>query len=224
MKDFDFSRIDPRDGFRVELVACGALEVSLHLTFRADAAVVNTLLVGPRPEDATLEICKTSPCTPRTLGVYNRLHDVLDAVCRYVNVGGDLDTLDAAVRHMRQMLPSGGLVYPGWNYHNSDLVYDHELGRCAFEHVFVSQTEAGDATQAVVWLEDTCVDFKTVGQLLRERRHAEETIVVAAGDAGRRGGGQEGADLRLPYRPDNPPARLDGGGPEGGVLGEETDR
>jgi hypothetical protein len=191
----DFAKLDPGDGVRIQRVENGDEEVSLHVLVKGGGDMLHVYTTGDRPEDASEELFSWLDPTAADRGDCDRLEAVLDAVARFLTCGGHWDQLGLALGRMKRLVPSG-LIFSGWHYHSGELVYDPDLERSAWQHVFVSDADAGEFTPAVVWLEGVFIDQKTLGQVLRERQHDEEE------ENDRDGGGTVRPELQLPDPPD----------------------
>lgn len=169
---FDFNALDPGDGVRVEVVACGG-ELSLHARVNAGGEPVNLGTVGADPEDATVALTDPVPAGGLAWGELDRLHAALEGVARYLSTGGDWGPLLRSLQRLQRLVPSG-LLFPGWHYHSGEAVYDPDLRRVLWQHLFVADEDVGTATRAVLWLEDVFVEEKTLQAVLAEIDHAQE--------------------------------------------------
>lgn len=105
---------------------------------------------GGRHRDA-MEVY-ASPCqTDEECGQVARLDLVGQAVCRFLNAGGDWDELEAFLRRMRAEAPYG-LHLPD-NYVLRDIVHDSKV-----EYQFIQP----GTTNGLVWVEDEFVESTVV--------------------------------------------------------------
>ena len=157
-----FEGLDPKDGFRVKQVdfpTKNPTSISLHICAYVGGELQN-IFPDRGPEEATVEIKEWKHPTPEDMGACNRLQLVLDAICRYLNTGGNWEELTRAMVAMKTVA-FGGLVFPGYHLLESQPNSDND-----YEHIFVK-----DGTdRAVLWVEDCFIDrFKALEQIKRER-------------------------------------------------------
>src|SRR6516225_1785203 len=115
-KLFDFSQIDPHDGFKIVSTTVGN-EVSLHLTF-----VANNEWLKLSYKDDTKELIKWHDVSPVSLGEAARLETCLTAVARYLTMGGDLPRLIDILETVEWYVDD--ILYVGWHYHSGETLYD----------------------------------------------------------------------------------------------------
>lgn len=193
---FDFTKLDPHDGFKIKRSTVGN-EISLHLTVRCEDALISLSLPEAGGED-TVELRRWPDAYDQvSLGEADRLQNVLEAVARYLTVGGDMPTLAHCLQRM-QLPTLGGFVYPGWHYSRGETLYDPDADAVVVQHLFVANVDEGTLTPAVVWVENSFIDVTTLGRLTR----AEEEV-YRHDDAGVAGGDGEKTTLQLPA-PENP--------------------
>lgn len=156
--------MQPRDGFyveRVDLPEGGTPTfVSLHGCVRMEDERANLFDVDP--DEATVEIKDWANAQPADCGAAKRLQHVLDAVCRYLNTGGNWDEFGAAIERLRKVA-RGGLRFPGYHLLDS---YLNDAGN--FEHIFVRT----GTNKAVLWVEGEFIEPKTLEEILREQEEA----------------------------------------------------
>jgi hypothetical protein len=181
-ESFDFGALDPRDGYRVDLIDLhSSLTLALTLVHDAEYLIeAATLATWEEPDE-------------RERGECERLHMLLEAVARYLTTGGSWDDLVPALGKMRHAAPRP-LVYPGWYYHSGEIMFDEFVQAVVGVHVFVSNSDLGSATKAVRWAETLFIDQTTVGDLERANDDVETTIPFDEPGDGRQ--------LELPDRAD----------------------
>ncbi|MCI0420751.1 MAG: hypothetical protein L0312_16245 [Acidobacteria bacterium] len=135
-----FDSMDPRDGFRIRSIE-KETRASLHAEFYQGGELA--LCFGLSDEDATVEILEWLNPVPADHGSARRLFLVLDALCRYLNTGGQWEQLDKAIERLR-ILARGGLVFTGYHYLEGDSTKDG-----TYQHIFVKN----GTEQAVRWEE-----------------------------------------------------------------------
>lgn len=190
-----FDRLHPGDGFRIKRVTVGS-NVSLHIGCYQQGELTN--LFASAPEDATVELLEVKDADAAALGGVTRLELVLDAICRYLTTGGDWHDLTAVMDRMRAVA-AGGIVYPGY-----DLIDSYANTDGDYEHVFVRT----GTDKAVLWVEDTFIDHKTLDQIRSEQ---ESDFDGDEGDAGE----DDQPDLLDPADP------IDEGSAESGPADDE---
>lgn len=159
-----FDRLDPGDGCRIERVELpkeGPSFVGLYAT----ASLGGELRALGRAADGRCKVYSVRDPTPNDLGELARLQPVLEAVCRYLTVGGSWLRLETALARLRDAVP-GGLVFPGYYLH--DTWVNSEGGH---EHFFVKS----GADHGVLWVEDLFIERKTIEAVYREQEEEEES-------------------------------------------------
>lgn len=158
-----FKKLQPGDGFKVERVDLPVgLPTSVSLFISAFQAGERVTLFDAPAEEGVVEIQTWPHAEGKDFGDASRLQHVLEALCRYLTIGGDWDQLTRAMDRIRQLVP-GGLVFPG--YHLLDSYVTDQGGH---EHIFVKD----GTTKAVLWVEGEFIERKTLEEIRREQEEA----------------------------------------------------
>jgi len=183
--DDPFHTFHAKDGFHVVRVEVGPV---LQISCVAYSGGKQANLFEPgNPKASTADILQLFDPTPAQRGAAIRLHNVLDAVARYFNTGGDWREFDNALKEM-QFIARGGIAFRGYHLMDS-YITDEGL----HQHIFVKN----DTDQAVVWeqpdynasggLVGGWIDSKTLEEIRAEEEEGDD-------DAPRRVRGQEGQE------------------------------
>lgn len=143
-----FEKYEGKDGFHVVMVRAGS-DISLHCVAYGGGEMQNLVDVND-PTSATVELWSRK-LTPQTQGEMIRLQHALDAVARYLTLGGEWMEL----RHALQVMGTvaiGGMVYPGYYLHDSYVTTEG-----VYQHIFV-RLDGDESDPAVLWEEPTFND------------------------------------------------------------------
>jgi hypothetical protein len=136
---------DPADGYRVVPQELGAAVAWLEIQLLSGGETV------PGFQEGALSVELTSWSNPDApqFGERSRLQFVLEAVCRYLNTGGDWEDLKRVLMVMMAVAP-GGRHLGGYYYLGGELNSEG-----VFEHLFAK----GDGSGAAVrWVENQFVE------------------------------------------------------------------
>lgn len=155
-----FASLEGKDGFHVVKTEAGNTHVLSCLAYGGGRPFN---LVSNDPNDASVEILELSNPTPAQLGALDRLHLVLDAVCRYLTTGGQWRELDNALKDVEKVA-RGGLRFPGYHlcatYSTTDGTYQHIFVKDGTtDAVLWNEPEVGDSGLPVGgWIEPTTLE------------------------------------------------------------------
>lgn len=182
---FDFTKLDHRDGIRVVRVDQKSYAISLHVGLYQETELVP--IFNRDGVDATVTVDSWHEPTEVNQGACDRMQMVLEAVCRYLTMGGSWADLHKTLHRLGAWLPFDAVIYAGWHYHSG---YINTGGE--FEHIFVK-----DGTEeAVLWVEglEGFVEPKTLTQIREEQEDDERAAFEEAASS------RQTSQLGLPDR------------------------
>ncbi len=146
----------PEDGFRVLDVSVGD-RYALYVVFRNEGVRVDL----PGREMQAFLLWEIESPTPEQLGEKARIKLLVDAMCRYVNTGGDPNTICDWGMRLKDACNGAIVSMPGdYKLIDSDI---NSEGR--YEHLFRS----AHSNQIVRWVENQFLDVFPLTTLQREK-------------------------------------------------------
>lgn len=178
----------PEDGFRVLDVTVSTRH-ALYVVFRSEGVRVDL----PGREQEAYLVWEADAPSAEKLGEKARVKLLVDAMCRYVNTGGDPADLCDWGEHVQTACNGAIVAMPG-GFRLIDSDFNSE-GR--YEHLFRSP----QSNQVVRWVENQFLDVFPITTLQREKAANDaaerdaEVFLVETGEAG------DPADVRGLERP-----------------------
>jgi len=198
---YDFQRLDAHDGYQIiDSDAGGSLTLDVGL--KCQDEYINPL-PADRPGDGTVEVARWEPITAVHQGAMVRLRNCLEAVARYLTMGGTWPELVKSLTKMRT-LAEDGFEYQGWHYLEGETLYDRETKLIINQHIFAADEDDGTLAPAVIWIEGEFIDTTTLQQIKEDRQADEEKTPDEEADEAASGPrGSAGGDLlELPFSQD----------------------
>src|SRR5262245_21082087 len=193
--------MDPDDGYRVIVTDVPGETIALHVGVYMGGVLHD--FGDNRGELAAVPVCERRQPDDRAFGAVRRLQGLVEAYCRYFNLGGSWAELDTGgvLAALRLAIP-GGLDFPGFFFFES--IYNLD-GR--WEHTFV---DAARPDEAVLWVEESFIERTTLDQIAAGRQGDDDDDDAA--DFGVVGGAEAGeladhAHSQTQDAPGGPPRR-----------------
>jgi len=165
--------VEATDGLRVVEVNLGqGANVSLHFAFRQGGELVSPNLLDTGENRDSVEFWERRNLGPRQMGEKTRVRELAEAVCRFLNTGGQLQELQGISSLLGLLLQGNwSLSIPGYYLLETHVNEDGD-----YEHLFAPES----GIKGIRWVEGSFIEPVDLTDVLNELR-AEEGKEITLG-------------------------------------------